>query len=82
MSNMIKGETVEVVCDYSLFGTNIKGFTGFYIEESTTGTKHLIHIPDLSEWCELKPDQFERSNPESVSPEAAAFVSKLRKLGD
>ena len=80
IDNMIRGETVRVTSDYDLFGTNINGFTGYYIQESTDGKLHLLYVPILSEWCELKIRDFELVEPGHITPEARNFISNLRKL--
>ena len=80
INNMIRGETVRITSDYDLFGTNINGFTGYYIQESTDGKLHLMYIPILSEWCELKIEDFELVKPGQVTHEAMQFISNLRKL--
>ena len=41
---------------------------------------HLLYVPILSEWCELKIRDFELVEPGHITPEARDFISNLRKL--
>jgi len=55
---MKKGQSVKIIVDYDLFGTNVNGCTGIFLKTSST-EKHLVCFPDCGEWGEFEDSQLE-----------------------
>lgn len=64
MAKYVRGITVEIIEDYDVFGTNVKGMTGIVLrpysidkvyEDKFTKEriiKHLVYIQEIDEYCE------------------------------
>ena len=78
---MTRGEKLEILIDYDLFGLNIKGLHGIYINKTPKTEKLLVYIEENGEWAELLEQQVKRIKPGKVSKKNKEFISRVRKLG-
>lgn len=78
---MTKGEAVRCVVDYDLFGININGEEGCFLQEDKHTKKSLICFWVNEEWAELTSDQFESINkPGYVPVKNKKFISLIKTL--
>ena len=79
---MIRGEAVQCVSDYELFGCgNINGEEGCYVSYSVANDRHMVYFQKCGEWAELKSDQFERINKEGYIPKKnKEFIKLISRL--
>ena len=78
---MKRGEAVRCVVDYDLFGVNINGEEGCYLQTDKKTQKSLICFWVNSEWAELESKQFERVNkPGYISAKNKKFISNVKTL--
>ena len=82
-TEIVRGETIEFIVDYDLFGVNIMGMYGTIARIDSGDGKPLVCVHDAnSEWLEPTEDMYIRVNPGVVSTESLKFLSKVRKLGE
>ena len=78
---MKRGEAVECVVDYDLFGFNIKGEQGCFVKRDKNTEKSLVWFPCNGEWAELAEDEFIRVNkPGHISAKYKEFISRIKTL--
>ncbi len=79
---VVRGETVEFIVNYDLFGVNIIGMHGTIARKDSGNGKPLVCVHEAnSEWLEPTEDMYIRINPGVVSAGSLKFLSKVRKLG-
>lgn len=78
---VVRGETVEFIVNYDLFGVNIIGMYGTIARIDSGNGRPLVCVHEAnSEWLEPTEDMYVRINPGVVSAESLKFLSKVRKL--
>ena len=78
---VVRGETIEFIVDYDLFGVNIIGMYGTIARIDSGNGRPLVCVHEAnSEWLEPTEDMYVRINPGVVSAESLKFLSKVRKL--
>jgi hypothetical protein len=77
---MTRGESLRVLIDYDLFGTNAKGEVGVYLKTDQVTNKHLVYFLEIEEWGEFKDEWVERVDPDKVPPVHEELVSRITTL--
>lgn len=77
---MTRGESLKVLIDYDLFGTNVKEEVGVYLKTNQMTNKHLVCFLDTGEWGEFKDEWVERVDPDKVPPVNKEFISRVVTL--
>jgi ATP-dependent exoDNAse (exonuclease V) alpha subunit len=79
----MRGEKIEFIVDYDLFGFNIRGMIGIIVREDSGNGKPLVYVESADgEWLEPSCDMFVRVEPGVVCTETLKFLSRTRKLGE
>jgi len=78
---MKRGEAVCCIIDYDLFGVNVNGKQGCFIQYSEGNEKYLIRFDCNLEWAELKEGEFELVNrPGYIPKHYREYIKKVQTM--
>ncbi|HAI44215.1 MAG TPA: hypothetical protein DCM40_41980 [Maribacter sp.] len=77
---MTRGEALQVIRDYDLFGINVNSFIGVYLKTDNRTGKHMVYFLELEEWAELDDNHVERVSPDQVPALHEEFISRVVPL--
>ena len=77
-SKLKRGQSVKILIDYDLFGTNVCGELGIFLKEDQN-QKNLVYFPGVGEWGEFASEDL-KALPGSIPKENLDFVSNIQTM--